>query len=60
MVTFKFAIGDEVYHGRTGVGGYVISLFQNRQLMNLVEVEYTTEQGSVQTMWWPETELELM
>jgi len=60
MVEFKFENGSEVYHGRTGVGGYIVGLFQNRHLVNSVEVEYTTEQGSVQTMWWPEAELELM
>ncbi len=60
MVEFKFEIGNEVYHGRTGIGGYVIGLYQDRLLTKSTEVEYTTEQGSVQTMWWPEAELELM
>jgi len=60
MVTFKFKIGDEVYHGRTGIGGYVIGLYQNRTGSLVAEIEYTTEHGSVQSMWWPEPELELM
>jgi hypothetical protein len=60
MVEFKFSIGDEVYHGRTGIGGYVIGLYQNRTGALVSEIEYVTENGSVQTMWWPESELELM
>jgi hypothetical protein len=60
MVEFKFKIGEEVYHGRSGIGGFVTGVYQNRQLMNLIEVEYTTEHGSLQSVWWPEAELELM
>ncbi len=60
MVEFKFEIGNEVYHGRSGVGGYVVGLYQNRLLAKTLEIEYVTEQGSVQSMWWPEAELELM
>jgi hypothetical protein len=60
MVEFKFSIGDEVYQGRTGVGGYVIGLFIGRDLVKYILVEYTTETGSVQSQYWPEEELELM
>jgi hypothetical protein len=60
MVEFKFKIGDEIYHGRSGIGGYVIGLYQNRTGALVSEIEYVTENGSVQTMWWPEAELELM
>jgi hypothetical protein len=60
MVDFKFEIGNEVYHGRTGIGGHVIGLFIGRDLVKYVLVEYTTESGSVQNNYWPEPELELM
>jgi hypothetical protein len=60
MVEFKFTNGDEVYHGRSGIGGYVTGLYQNRHLINIIEIEYTTEHGSLQIVWLPETELELM
>lgn len=60
MVEFKFKIGEEVYHGRSGIGGHVIGLYQNRSNVLITEVEYITENGSLQVAFWPETELELM